>query len=170
MGSSAGFVRQGDPLLLEGMAGEWFSSGRGPLDIPTMESVNLLIANPLGSGKLVMIHRYRVHVTSASEYIDIVVNPTTDLPVTVAASTNRRLGSPNGVAIVTMDVNPVPMTGGTPLPYSIPVETASQTFTEFMIFPAITLPPGFSIGTSFTNSSGGASKMVNLLDWREVKV
>lgn len=157
-----------DPFLVEGLRGEWFSSGRGPVDIPTMESVNLLIKNPLGSGKLVMIHRYRVHVTSASEYIDIVVNPTTTLPVTAATSANRRVGMPNGVAIVTMDVDPVAMSGGTPLPYSIPVETASQTFTEFKIYPSIILPPGFSIGTSFTNASGGVSKMVNLLDWREV--
>ena len=163
------FSRQlDDPFLAQGIAGQWFASGRGPLDIPTMQSVNLLIANPPGSGKLILIHRYRVHVTSAAEYITIQVNPTTTLPMTVAGSPNRRIGAPAGVAIVTMDVNAVAMGGGTLLPYEIPVETSERTFTEFLMYPAIILPPGFSIGTSFTNTSEGSSKIVNLLDWREV--
>lgn len=156
-------------FLEQGLAGEWFATGRGPISVASMDSANLLISNPVGSGVLVQIHRFRIHVTSASEYVEIRVNPTTNLPVTVVPSSNRRIGAAAGKAIVTMDAGPA-MTGGTVLPYEIPVETSGQTFTEFLIYPGITVPPGFSIGTVFENTSGGAAMVVELLDWREVAI
>lgn len=158
-----------DPFLAQGLAGQWFATGRGPISVNSMDAANLLISNPVGSGVLIQIHRFRIHVTSSSEYVAIRVNPTTNLPVTVVPSSNRRIGYPAGKAIVTMDAGPL-MGGGSLLPYSIPVETAGQTFTEFTIIPTITVPPGFSIGTVFENTSGGPSMVVELLDWREVAI
>ena len=166
-GGSGSFVQPDDPFLYQGLQQDWYATGRGPVDVEAAESANLLISNPVGSGKLLQIHRLRGHVTTASEYVAVIVNPTTNLPATGIPSSNRYLGAPAGVADVFMDDGPA-MTGGTLLSYQIPVETSAETFTEFLIYPSIIVPPGFSIGAIFTNTSAGESKVVMLLDWREV--
>lgn len=167
MGSTGGFARQADSFIDEGLQGEWYSSGAGPIDVPAGDTLRFLIANPLGSGKLIMIHRYRIHVTTASEYVQVIVNPTTNLPVASIPSPNRYLGKPSGAATLTIDSG-VPMIGGASLTYDIPVETGGATFTEFTIYPSIVVPPGFSIGTNYTNNTAGTSKGTVILDWREI--
>ena len=167
MGVGGGFARQADPFIDEGMRGEWYSSGAGPIDVLAGDTLRFLIKNPLGSGKLLMIHRYRIHVTTASEYVQVIVNPTTNLPVAAIPSPNRYLGKPGGIAQLLIDAG-LAMTGGASLTYDIPVETGGSTFTEFQIYPSIVVPPGFSIGTNYTNNTAGASKGTVILDWREV--
>lgn len=167
MGSGGGFARQADPFIDEGMRGEWYSSGAGPIDVPASDTLRFLIRNPIGSGRLLMIHRYRIHVTTASEYVQVIVNPTTNLPVTTIPSPNRFLGKPSGLAVLTIDPGAA-MTGGSSLTYDIPVETGGATFTEFQIYPSIVVPPGFSIGTNYSNNTAGVSKGTVILDWREV--
>ena len=167
MGSGGGFARQADALIDEGVSGEWYGSGGGPLDVPPGDALRFLLLNPLGSGRKILIHRFRIHVTTASEYVQILVNPTTDLPVSVIPAYNRYVGKPNGQADLFLDTG-VAMTGGLVLPYNIPVETAGATFTEFIIMPTIVLPPGSSIGTNFVNTTAGVSKGTALVDWKEI--
>lgn len=169
MGSLGGFARQSDPLFDEGLRAQWFGTGSGPLDVNAGDALRFLMVNPLGSGKLIMIHRFRIHVTAASEYVQVLVNPTTNLPVTSVPAYNRYVGKPNGIAVLTLDTG-IAMSGGLVLPYNIPVETGGATFTEFVIHPSIVLPPGSSIGTNYTNSTAGVSKGTTLVDWREVPV
>lgn len=169
MGSGGGFARQADSFLDEGIKGQWYATGRGPVSVAGggLTSGRFNVVNPVGSGKLIMIHRYRVHVTTASEFIEIRVNATTNLPTFALPATNRRVGGPAGVAQIFQDTGPA-MTGGIALPYQIPVATSANTFTEFLIVPTIIVPPGFSIGTNFQNTTGGASNWITLLDWKEV--
>lgn len=165
--SDGGFARTADPFLDEGIKGQWYGSGSGPIAVAGGQSARFNVINPVGSGKLIMIHRYRIHVTTASEYVEVRVNATTNLPVAVVPSTNRRVGAPNGVAQIRHDAG-LAMSGGVLLPYSIPVQTGGATFTEFLIYPSIVLPPGFSIATNFLNATGGPSQATSLLDWAEM--
>lgn len=167
MGSGGNYARIADPFLEQGVKGQWYGSGSGPISIPGGQAARFNVINPVGSGKLILIHRYRIHVTTASEYVEVRVNATTNLPVTAVPATNRRVGAAAGVAQITHDAG-VAMSGGVLLPYSIPVQTGGATFTEFLIYPSIILPPGFSIGTNFLNATGGPSLATSLLDWAEL--
>jgi hypothetical protein len=167
MGSGGNFARIANSFIDEGLSGRWFGSGSGPITVAGGQAARFNVTNPLGSGKLILIHRYRIHVTTASEYVAVIVNATTNLPATVVPSLNRRVGSPTGVAQIRHDAGVV-MTGGTALPYQIPIQVGSTTFTEFIIHPTIIVPPGASIGTNFANTTGGNSQVVSLLDWEEI--
>lgn len=167
MGNHGFFARQASPFIDEGIDGHWFGSGSGPLTVAGGSSARFNVVNPVGSGKLLLIHRYRIHVTTASEYVGVIVNATTNLPATVVPSLNRRVGAAAGVAQIRHDAG-ASMGGGTILPYQIPVQVGSTTFTEFIIHPTIIVPPGASIGTNFVNTTGGNSQVVSLLDWEEV--
>lgn len=150
----------------EGKQGLWYAAGRGPLSVPNNRYLNFLLVNPAESQKLVHIYRYRSWASTAAGDIEIRVNPTTSLPTTVVTPANRRVGFPPGAAIITCDVATTVMGGGTVLPYKIPIaEGDSVGFTDFIIEPFITVPPGFSIGSSHFSNTGN-SNMTALLDYK----
>lgn len=167
MMSAGFFARQASPFIDEGVDSRWFGSGSGPLTVAGGSAARFNVINPVGSGKLILIHRYRIHVTTSSEYVAVIVNATTNLPATVVPALNRRVGAAMGVAQIRHDAGAA-MSGGTTLPYQIPIQVGATTFTEFIIHPTIVLPPGASIGTNFVNTTGGASQAVSLLDWEEI--
>lgn len=166
--SGGAFALRKDPFILEGMSKQWFSSGRGPIVIANNASMRATVENPVGSGKLIQIHRLRIFVTSSNETMILRVNPTTNLPAFVCGSPNRYVGGPAGVAVIKVDAGAA-MSGGAVLPYEIPIASSDQTFTEFIVYPGITLPPGVTLGMNFLNDTGGsASDAVILGDWREI--
>lgn len=162
------FALKADSFILEGLSREWFSSGRGPVAVPLNSSMRATIENPVGSGKLVQIHRLRIFVTSSNETMVLRVNPTTNLPTFVCGSPNRFVGAAAGSAVIKVDVGPA-ISGGVILPYEIPIASSDQTFTEFIVYPGITLPPGVTLGMNFVNDTGGGdADAVILGDWREI--
>lgn len=164
----SGYAQQKNPFIQEGIAGLWFATGRGPLVVPNGSALRGTMENPVGSGKLLLIHRLRVFAASPNEYVRIHIGPTTNLPAFVVPSSNRRIGSPSGVAVVKIDVG-ANMTGGTVLPYQIPLDSSVNTLTEFEIFPTLIIPPGVTIGIDFLNDTGGGPRdAVLLADWKEV--
>lgn len=164
----SGYARQANPFIQEGIAGLWHATGRGPLSVPNGDSLRATMENPGGSGKLLLIHRLRIFAASPNEYVHVHIGPTTNLPAFVIPSSNRRVGFPNGVAVVKCDVG-VNMGGGTVLPYQIPLDSSVNTLTEFEIFPTLILPPGVTIGLDFLNDTGGGPRdAVLLADWKEV--
>lgn len=169
MSGFGAYARQVNPTIQEGIAGLWYATGRGPLSVPHTNALRATMQNPVGSGKLILIHRLRMYASTANEYVHIHINPTTDLPAFVIPSSNRRIGLPNGVAVVKCDVGPT-MSGGSELPYQIPLDNSVNTLTEFEIYPTLIVPPGVTIGIDFLNESGGVSDTVLLADWKEVAV
>lgn len=167
MSTQGNFARQANSFIDEGLKGRWFGSGSGPLSVGIAQAARFNVVNPVGSGKLILIHRYRIHATTSSEYVAVMVNAALQLPVTVVPALNRLVGAPLGVAQIFHDVG-LPMIGGTALPYQIPIQVGATTFTEFLIHPTIVVPPGASIGTNFVNTSGGPSLVTSLLDWEEI--
>jgi hypothetical protein len=165
---SGAFALQKNSFIQEGIAGLWYATGRGPLVVPNGSALRATTENPVGSGKLLLVHRLRVFAASPNEYVHIHINPTTNLPTFVIPSSNRRIGFPNGVAVVKCDVG-ANMSGGTVLPYQIPLDSSVNTLTEFEIFPTLILPPGTTIGIDFVNDTGGGPRYAVLLaDWKEV--
>lgn len=164
----SGYARQANPFIQEGIAGLWHATGRGPLSVPNGDALRGTMENPVGSGKLLLVHRLRIFAASPNEYVHIHIGPTGNLPVFNVGAPNRRIGGPAGVAVVKIDVG-ANMTGGTVLPYQIPLDSSVNTLTEFEIFPTLIIPPGITIGIDFLNDTGGGPRdAVLLADWKEV--
>lgn len=168
MATSAGFARQVDSFEDQGINGEWYAAGRGPLSVPNGNALRVTIQNPVGSGRLMLIHRFRPWSSTDPEDFTVIANPTTDLPTFQVASGNRRAGAAAGSAVIRVDVG-TQMTGGTTADYRVPISSgASASFTEFIIYPTVVVPPGVMLGVNVTNPSGSTASMTALLDWREV--
>lgn len=167
MSTQGGYARQVDALLKEGLEGQWYAAGGGPQSVPNGSTSRFMIRNPVGSGRNVIVHRYRIHVTTQDEYVSIRINPTGNLPTNQVAASNRFIGMPDGVSEVFLETGTA-MTGGTLVEYQIPVQTGEFTFSEFLIMPGFILPPGVTLATNMTNNSGGATQVTQLLDIKEV--
>lgn len=149
-----------------GLAGTAFNTGAGPLAVPNGSAFRLLMTNPLGSGKLMMVQRARYYTTKPNDFATVRLNATTNLPVTARTSLSQRVGKPNGVVVVTADVFAGTMSGGATLAYQLPM--IQDTLSEFNIFPTRAIPAGNSISLESVNGSGGAATVVMLVDWYEV--
>lgn len=169
MATSSGYARQVDSFEDQGINGEWYAAGRGPMSVPNSQALRVTIENPLGSGRLLLLHRFRPWSSTDPDDFGVMAGPTTNLPVFVVASGNRRVGLPAGVGVVRTDVG-VPMSGGIATEYRSPIASGPGTtsYTEFIVYPTIIVPPGVTLGVNVTNPSGSTAQMTALLDWREV--
>lgn len=165
MGTSGSVNRARDSFIEENLRGQWFNTGRGPLNVPNGSALRMTLQNPVGSGKNLYVYQFSSWADTVPEAINILINPTTNLPTFALTGTSNRIGAPDGSGLVKADVGP-PMTGGTTVPFSLP--TAQDVgLTVNTVEQTLIIPPGVIMGAHMSNASGGASNMLLVIDWRE---
>lgn len=158
-----GSARTSDVELLPyAQRGELWFAGTGVVNFTTAQYLRVLFSNPLGSGKIIYINLLRFFADRTA-FVSVMLDPTTDLPVTSKLITGAILGVPYaGVTSFKSDIAAVPISGGVAASTCFALGSGSDS----QIPGPFILNPGRTIGLNC--SAGGLTTGFSNIRWIEI--